>query len=137
VSPTISQATTTSTSTSSTVGPAISALIYLSKGEALRTYLSPRFTYARGTTTTELAGPLPNAVPTIQRDTTVSTNTYGGSGSIGAQYTPAKRFALFGEIGVDYSRRTNTPDTSVSRIETRSSNVGLRGGVGVVLYLGS
>src|SRR5437899_11357351 len=46
--------TTTSTSRGWQVGVGVSGLLYLSKGDALRTYVSPRFAYSRTSSTTDL-----------------------------------------------------------------------------------
>src|SRR5436190_11165577 len=62
------------------VGTGVSALFYLGKGEALRTYVSPRFTYLRNSTTGTAFASLPTVVAP---STTVSSN-YGVAGSVGA-----------------------------------------------------
>src|SRR5260221_4459813 len=43
--------TTTTTVDGSQIGIGVSGLLYLSKGDALRTYVSPRYIYSRSTTT--------------------------------------------------------------------------------------
>ncbi len=119
------------------VGVGASALLYLVKGDALRTYVSPRFTYARSTTTVESpVVPILGTAPT--RATTTTTPSYGASGSVGAQYSFAKRFGVFGEVGVGYTRTTSSSSPSnISQTETTSTSIGLRSGVGVILFFGS
>jgi hypothetical protein len=115
------------------VGTGVSALFYLVKGEALRTYVSPRFTYLRNSTT----GTAFASVPTIATAPTTVSSNYGVSGSVGAQYALAKRFSVFGEAGLAYTRSTVAPDSTTFRSESKSRTIGLRSGVGVILYFGS
>jgi len=130
------------------IGVGVSALLYLSKGDALRTYVSPRFVYTRSTDTSDLGLPdgvvlPPTLPPTLQPRgpvTTVVTN-YGASGSFGAQYALAKRFGLFGELGLNYSHtgnRNSTPPLTPLSFDTNASNwtIGLRSGVGVIVFFG-
>jgi len=85
--------------TTSTVGAiGISGLFYVRKWEALRAYVSPRFGYQRSSSITEPASL--STVPT--------TGVYSGTGSFGVQYLLHKRFAMFGETGVGYSRSSRT-----------------------------
>jgi hypothetical protein len=112
------------------VGTGVSALFYLVKGDALRTYVSPRFTYARSSST----GTTFVSLPVVIAPPTTVTSNYGVSGSVGAQYALAKRFGVFGEVGLAYARSTITPNSTTFRSEGKNTTIGLRSGVGVVLY---
>jgi hypothetical protein len=126
----------TTTSDSNAIGTGVTALIYVSKRDALRTYVAPRVTYSHTTTSNDLAVLLPNLVPP---STETTTTTYTVSGSLGAQYTAAKHFGIFGELGVQYGRNTLSPPSSLplGRGDARQTSTGLRSGAGVILYFGS
>jgi hypothetical protein len=133
------------TSTTSThgyqVGVGASALFYLTRGDALRTYVAPRFLYVRGSTTSEGLGfssAIPVPVPTAPI-TTVTTG-YNTAGSLGAQYTLGRRFGLFGELGLNYThsggrdRTGASPAQSLGDNDITSWSLGVRSGVGVTLF---
>ena len=126
--------TVTATSETNSVGPGISALIYVSTREGLRIYVVPRFAYTRATSSTDLGIPVPPNV-TVPADTTSS--SYNVSGSLGAQYSVAKHFGLFGEVGLAFGRTTISPGSSIVRIDNKNRTVGLRSGAGVILFFGS
>ena len=126
--------TVTTTSETNAVGPGISALIYLSTREGLRIYVVPRFAYTHATSSTNLGIPVPPNV-TVPADTT--TSSYNVSGSLGAQYSVAKHFGLFGEVGLAFQRTTISPGSSIVSIDNRNRTVGLRSGAGVILFFGS
>jgi hypothetical protein len=131
--------TTTSTSDGWQVGVGLSGLLYLSKGDALRTYVSPRVSYSRSSSTIDV-GIVAALSPVDTRPTTTVTSNYGASGSFGAQYAIGKRFGLFGELGLTYGHsggRSPSPISSFSQSDQNSWSLGLRSGVGVILYLGS
>jgi hypothetical protein len=118
------------TSTSVTTG--LSGLFYVRKRDALSVFLSPRYTYSHGSTT-------PSATPPATASGGTTTRTHGVSGSFGAQYAIGRRFSIFGEVGVAYSTSVgNSPDavtpSTTSRSENAGHGVGMRSGVGVVLY---
>ena len=101
-----------------TVRPGISALIYVTRREGLRTYVTPRFSY----------------ISTDSSSSEIESSNYLVSGSIGAQHRLGDRFAIFGELGVEYARSTTRLSSTFLSIETRRSTVGTRSGAGVVLY---
>jgi hypothetical protein len=112
-----------------TVG--LSALVYLSKHDALRTYVSPRWAYSR----------MSNSTVSSLSDLRNFGSTASGhviSGSFGAQYALGRRFSAFGEVGLSFSRTVTTPDEqsmalfASSRNVTRSANT--RSAAGVILY---
>jgi len=99
---------------------ALSAPIYLSNRENVRTYVSPRFGFARYSydQSTSVGEP--------------STNVYSYSASFGAQYAPIKRLNVFGETGVGYS--TASISQPLAQSSSSSHNWFLRSSVGVILY---
>jgi hypothetical protein len=125
---------TTATSTSDTwqVGVGVSALFYLTAHDALRLYVSPRWSYVR-TSSTNSSSSLP---PPSQTTGSVG-NGHSVSGSFGAQYALGKRFGLFGEVGVGYTHVDNAPiltTTTVVTGQTTTRTLAARSGVGVILY---
>jgi hypothetical protein len=102
-------------------GTGASALFYLKRIDAVRTYVSPRVTFSRTSSTVESS---------IADTSTSKGNAFSVTGSFGAQYTPHRRFAVFGEVGfglIDSS--IETPTTELS-----SLNWGTRTGFGAILY---
>jgi hypothetical protein len=131
--------TTTSTSDGWQAGIGLSGLLYLSKGDALRTYVSPRVSYSRSSSTIDV-GIIAALSPVNTRPITMVTSNYAASGSFGAQYAVGKRFGLFGELGLTYSHSGGPSSSSISSFaqsDQTSWSLGLRSGVGVILFLGS
>ena len=132
------QVQTTETQVSSdnmAVGTGVSGLFYLWKREAVSMYVTPRYTYTRVTSSQQLSfDSLPELV----------TTSHFISGSFGAQYALGRRFAVFGEIGIGYTRTaqdsSSTLDSSpvsssiTSRTVTTTRGVSTRSAAGVVLY---
>jgi hypothetical protein len=129
------------------VGAGISALFYIHRWEGLRTYVSPRFSYQRISSSASTSG------NTSTSDST--TSTYLASGSFGAQYALGRHFGLFGEVGLGYtSTRTalsstltigvasgivNGVVTQTTRLQTvqsssTSNGIATRSGAGVIFY---
>ena len=104
--------------TSRIVKPAVSALIYLARRDELRTYVTPRFAYSSSDTS--------------QSDQ--SSSTYFVSGSFGAQQQVGGQFAVFGELGLEYTRGTTRLSATTLSITSRRSGIASRAGVGVALY---
>jgi hypothetical protein len=112
------------TTSSTAVGVGVSALFYVRKWDSLRAYVSPRFGYQRSSFTFSGSPSAP------------STNTYTGSGSVGAEYQLHRRFAVFAETGLAYSR-AHSADTTLAPgvpLTTSSHTWGTRAGVGAILY---
>jgi hypothetical protein len=80
-----------------------SVLFYVSKWEQVRAYVSPRVLY--GHITSESTGAV---------GVSLKNSTYNVVGSFGAQYTPHKRFAVFGEVGLGYSHSESSTTTTLS-----------------------
>lgn len=119
-----------------TVSAGASGLFYVAAWDHVRGYVSPRFAYGHATS---------ESVGTI--GITLKSATYNVVGSFGAQYTPHKRFAVFGETGFGYSRSTTSTTTVIvpvvlppglvpARSTTNSTSTGFstRTGVGVIFY---
>jgi len=124
---------TLSTVTGTAVGTGVSALLYVTKRDGLGLYVSPRYTYSHL-----------SAAPSASRAAaSTTTSTHGVSGSLGAQYAMGRRFGVFGEVGLMYARGLiETPEIEggpnsplpTSQSESRNRSIGLRSGVGIVLY---
>ena len=122
-----------SSSDSTTVTVGVSGLLYLGKWDHLRTYVSPRFSYGRLSS---------SSGTTVTIDNTNS--NYTTTGSFGAQYQIHRRFAVFGETGFGYSHSRTSfssgislpvqPTFPVTTTETVSTSWGTRSGAGVIFY---
>jgi hypothetical protein len=120
--------TITSVNDNSQVAVGISALLYVTTHDALRTYISPRWSYTR-TSSTSQNGAAAN--PTA----TSTGNGHFIAGSFGAQYALARRFSVFGEVGVGYTHIAVSPTSSGLLVtESVTHGVSTRSGAGVILY---
>ena len=139
---TVTTTTTTSVTTNDawSVGIGLSALFYLSKHDALRTYLSPRWAYTRSSISSSSSTGLPSGLGTGARSTTnVVTGSTGHfvAGSVGAQYALGRRFSVFGEVGLGFTRTVAIPNADSPAFtlgESVSRSLSTRSGAGVVLY---
>ena len=112
-----------------TLNTGVSVLIYLKKYDDLRTYVTPRFTYAHGSSTTDANGLVTN--PTA----TTTLNAYGFAGSFGGEYSLGRKFGVFGEVGFGFSHQTTK--SSLLPTELSGTSWGSRAGVGIIFYPGS
>jgi|SRR5581483_3650780 len=106
-----------------------SGLFYLRQWDALRTYLSPRFLYSRSTsssTTSTTAG-------TTATTNEFTSNSYFVSGSFGAEYALARRFAVYGEVGIGYTHQS-TDNSFLAAGNNTGHTVSTRSGVGAIFY---
>ncbi len=130
--------TTTTKSDGWQVGVGASVLVYLSKGDALKTYVSPRYAYSRISTTIEstVSGVgIPVRVGPVS--STSQASNHAASGSFGAQYSVGSRFGVFGELGLSYTHSGEMPAASLSATATSTGSnwtIGLRSGAGVILF---
>src|SRR5262245_10452498 len=85
------------TSDATQLGAGLSALIYFGTWDAVRAYVSPRFTYSRSSTS---MNPGSTVLPSVTTDTTG--NAYATTGSFGAQGSLGRHFGVFGEIGAGF-----------------------------------
>ena len=91
------------------IGVGLSALFYVRQWDALRAYVSPRFSYARTQATSTTTSPV---YATSLTDLTSS--TYLVAGSFGGQYSLSRRFGLFGEVGLGYTKANSTSSGGTS-----------------------
>jgi len=119
-------ATSTSEGWGTTVG--LSALVNVRTIERLRLYLSPRLAYSHASSDNETG--LTGSLSAF----TVTTSGLVASGSFGTQYNVHDRFAVFGELGLQYTSLTTESDFPGSRNESDSTTLGLRSAVGVTFY---
>jgi hypothetical protein len=118
-----SQSLTAASTDFSSFNTGVSVLLYSPVSDNLKLYVAPRFAYGR----TSGSGDVVES----------TTDTYSVSGSFGGHYALGRRFAVFGEAGVQYSHQTGSVTSSVTlplHTTSRGDNVGTRTGVGVVLY---
>lgn len=106
------------------LGTGVSVLFYSSLTDNLRTYVAPRFSYARTSGDSNV--------------TESTTDVYSFAGMFGAQYSLGRRFAAFGEVGLSYARQNGLATTTIGPLTNTITNhgnaIGTRTGVGVVLY---
>jgi hypothetical protein len=76
-----------------TITPAFSVLFYMGQWEGLRTYVSPRYVYSRAHAEASSPGSSHESTAT----------SHSVSGSFGAEYALHSRFAVFGELGINFS----------------------------------
>lgn len=115
---------TAGTTTSWSVGSGGSVLFFTGKWDNLRAYVSPRFTFARSTTSSS-TGASSSTNPTA----------YAVTGSAGAQYGLSDRFAVFGEVGLGYGWQSSTYSSSLPPTYTiKSRSFGTSSRIGVAIY---
>ena len=116
---------------SSSLSTTVGGLIYLRASAPLRLYLTPRYSFARTSSTITLQVPqlqFPLGTLTTTSVTTKrTTHEHGLALLVGAEYRLGDRFGVFGEVGVLYTR------ASLSS-ETDNWAVGSTSGIGVTLY---
>jgi hypothetical protein len=125
-----SSSTNIITTESWSVGVGVSAVFYISKHDALRTYLSPRWGYTRSSA--DGSSSIPSVISVLS-----NTHSQTVGGAFGAQYALSRKFNIYGEVGLSYSH-TTLPGSDIlnviSRTDTTQSSIGTRGGVGVILF---
>jgi hypothetical protein len=97
--------------------PGVSVLMDAKRWDAVRTYVAARYTYERET----------SDVTTPVGTNEGSQSFHGITGSIGAELTAHRRFGVFGEVGLGYSRLSDDAPGSAQSFGTRTN-------VGVILY---
>jgi opacity protein-like surface antigen len=116
---------TTASTTAATFGAGASGIFYLTGREKLRTYLSPRYSYARLTT---------GADDSAAVSTDGAGHTHSLTGSFGAEYGLSNRFSVFGEAGLGYNSQKTSSALGPARSASVTHSWGTRTAVGVVLY---
>jgi hypothetical protein len=108
-------------------GAGIRALFLVYREENLSLYVSPRYVYLGGKTTTER-----DASPGIltSGDDSTKTTTHRVAGSLGVRYALSSRFGVFGELGVEHGRSK----LSESEFASRVTRTGIRSDVGIVFF---
>lgn len=105
----------------------LSVLVTVKTVERLKVYVAPRLAWSYSRSDNESGAGTAIAF-------TTTTKGVIASGSFGAQYLLHDRFAIFGELGLQYSGLDNTSDFSGSRSSGDSTTVGLRSAVGATFY---
>ena len=115
----------TGDSDTTNIGVSVGVVFYMGSYDHVRTYFSPRFTYAHATSE--------NTTSSVTTSTVKSTaDAVGGSGSFGAQYNPTDRFSVFGEFG--FSVAHTTTEAGFSPTKVTGNSWGTRTAVGVIFY---
>jgi hypothetical protein len=124
--------TTASTGDNWAVGVGASALIYVSRWESLRTYVSPRYAYSH----TSSSNTSTSSSPLVSSPTTEFTSiSHSISGSFGAEYSLARRFSVFGEVGVVFAHNESAnPTFTTSNSSSSGHSVAVRSAAGVMLF---
>ena len=109
-------------------GVGVAGLLYFNRKDNVSTYFSPRFAYARTTTAFEGQSGiiLPGISSTPSLEIRSESSSYSFAGSFGAQYSPNRRFSVFGELGLNYSSGTIESSASLSLAESETSTFGVR-----------
>ena len=104
--------------------PGVNLLFYMGRWDNVSTYVSPGYAYARGSsTTTTTVQSLFGGSQSQTRE--YSTDSHEARGVFGVQFTPHRRFAVFGETGLRYSRSSGSPSgDSSTRVIGNTSAVG-------------
>ena len=146
---------TTSSSNIWTTGVDLSVLLYLGKWDNVRTYVAPAYGYRRSSVTSEssseILAPLPPGFPPDllaprSFNSKSESDSHVGAATLGVQFTPHRRFSVFGELGVRYSQSGEPSVSSVVIVpgivipndnvrRSKSQSVGTSTAVGIVLYL--
>jgi hypothetical protein len=92
-------------------------LFYMGPREDFRVYVVPRYAYSRSRSESES--------PFNDSEQTVGTHSF--SGSVGAEFSAHRRFAVFGEVGLNLSY-------SKPAEATTSKTLGVRSVAGAILY---
>jgi hypothetical protein len=117
--------TTTSTSWTTSVG--LSALFYVKTLDRVRLYVAPRAAYLHTTIDLDDDQPLAGAFDN-------SSTGFLAAGAFGAQFNADEHFAIFGELGGQYTSQSSTSAFSITRNRSEGRTAGLRSAVGVTLY---
>lgn len=128
-----SSSTSTSKGWGSTTG--LSLLFTVRTIDQVRVYVAPRLAYlhAKSDTTTDVGPSFGGITPAIAA-TESKTTGWLGAGSVGTEFRAHDRFAIFGELGVQYLSQTSKSTFSTSRNRSEVTQVGLRSAVGATLY---
>jgi hypothetical protein len=112
------------------VGTDLTVLFYLKKSGNLRTYVAPRFSYTRTSSTLQIT--IASAQSTTTTSNKSTTNSSGGAGLFGVQYSASPRFSVFGEAGIAFSHRSN--EAGLTGTTSTGNSWGTTAGVGVIFY---
>jgi hypothetical protein len=122
--------TSTAHSDTSSVTARVSLLLTIKSWEGVALYVTPSYGYNRGTSSITTTVDIGIGAP---ETTVLETTSHGhsGAGSLGVQFTPHERFAIFAETGLRYS--SSHGDLSSG---TRSTGhaFGTSGTIGAVVY---
>jgi hypothetical protein len=105
---------------STSVSFGATGLFYVGEWDNLRTYVGPRYLFSHSSFSSDDSA----------FDSSISAHSIAGL--FGAQYTPHRRFSVFGEVGLEYVSSSSENDFLDSSRD--ASSFGLHSAVGVVFY---
>ncbi|HEX4565310.1 MAG TPA: hypothetical protein VH138_01720 [Vicinamibacterales bacterium] len=111
------------------VGVNISALLYVTKYDNVRTYVSPSYRYSHSSTSLTPSTTFQGNVATVDS----SVNSNGASGTFGAEYAPGSRVRISGEVGFAFTHKTSS-SSSAGGLNISGNSWGTTAGVGFVFY---
>jgi hypothetical protein len=111
------------------IGVGVSGIFYLKQWDKLRTYLSPRYTYSHGESTTTSTF---DSLFAEDSENTQTSKAHTFMGTFGAQYAVHERFSVFGEVGASFARQRSRSD--LNDLRSTSNQFATRTAVGVILY---
>jgi hypothetical protein len=123
--------TSTTVTDATTLSTDIHLLFTVASWDAVKLYVTPGYGYTRSwntATTTTQSGSAPAVVTT--RDTTQ--DSHAAFASLGVQFRPHERFAVFGESGLRYSSTAFELVTATTRFKTHGYSTA--GSLGVIFY---
>jgi hypothetical protein len=100
------------------------AIFYVGDRAGLRTYVAPAVSYGWSSSTTESG----------QSRSENTSSAYLLSGSLGAEYALGKRCAVFGELGLAYTRQDSELRLATAGSDSTTHTIGVRSAIGVILY---
>jgi hypothetical protein len=106
-----------------TVSPGISARFYLGKWDNVSTYVTSGYSYHRTASTSTTTGPTGFPGGGSRTETLkMRSDAHDVRGMFGVQYAPHRKFSVFGEAGLRYSRADLPRVTSTSGIGLGSAS---------------
>jgi hypothetical protein len=117
----VSRSTSGGGSSALSLRPGLSLLIYTARWDQVRSYFTGQYRYQRATS--ESGGAVPG------KSTGVAHSVGAG---VGAEFTPHRRFGVFGEVGLSYTRASSKTSTGGSN--PAATSMGIRTAVGVILF---
>jgi len=118
-----------STNSGNSLSAGVSLRFYAREWNGIRFYLSPKYSFARNTSSSEMVA------GSASQTNSNSSNAHAITGAWGVQYGISERVSIFGDVGVSFSRSASSGSTLSSYGESHSNRIGTAGSWGLILYL--